>query len=69
MILVASRSSGDLVRTSLLDTPPTVMARQLLAAKKTAQELWQVETDCGAMSKSPFVAIVDQSYSIYLIVK
>ena len=69
MTLVASRSSGDLVRTSLLDAPPTVTARQLLAAKKTAQELWQDETASGTLSMLPFTAIEDQQYSTYLVVK
>jgi hypothetical protein len=69
MILVVSRSSGDLVRTSLLDAPPTVMARQFLAAKKAAQESWQVETASGTLSMLPFTAMEDQQYSTYLVVK
>jgi DUF1680 family protein len=61
--------SGPLVLFAVTDTPPAVTALQLLAAKKTGQESWQVETDRGAMSMLPFTAIADQLYSTYLIVK
>jgi hypothetical protein len=60
---------GPLVLFAITDAPPGVTARQLLAAKKTGQETWQVETDRGAMSMLPFTTIADQPYSTYLIVK
>jgi uncharacterized protein len=60
---------GPLVLFAISDVAPGVTARQLLAAKKTGQESWQVETDSGAMSMLPFTAIADQPYSTYLIVK
>ena len=60
---------GPLVLFAITDVPPAVTARQLLAAKKTGQESWQVETDRGVMSMLPFTAIADQPYSTYLTVK
>jgi DUF1680 family protein len=60
---------GPLVLFAITDAPPTVTAQQLLAAKKTGQQSWQVETASGAFSMLPFTAITDQTYSTYLIVK
>jgi DUF1680 family protein len=60
---------GPLVLFAITDVAPGVTARQLLAAKKTGQESWQVETDSGAMSMLAFTTIADQPYSTYLIVK
>src|SRR5258708_4457777 len=47
-------------------TPPAVTARQLLAARRTGPQLWQVETAGGALKMLPFTAIADQQYSTYL---
>lgn len=60
---------GPLVLFAITDVAPGVTARQLLAAKKTGQETWQVETDRGTMSMLPFTTIADQPYSTYLIVR
>jgi len=60
---------GPLVLFAITDVAPAVTARQLLTAKKTGQESWQVETDRGPMGMLPFTAIGDQHYSTYLVVK
>ncbi len=60
---------GPLVLFAITDVPLAVTARQLLAAKKMGQELWQVATSSGAISMLPFTAIADQQYSTYLVVK
>jgi DUF1680 family protein len=60
---------GPLVLFAITDVGPAVTARQLLTAKKTGQEAWQVETDRGPMGMLPFTAIGDQHYSTYLVVK
>jgi uncharacterized protein len=59
---------GPLVLFAIGDAPPSVTARQLLAAKKTGQHEWRVETGSGSMSMLPFIAIEDQQYSTYLTV-
>ena len=59
---------GPLVLFAIADTPPSATARQLLAAKKTGQREWRVETPRGSMSMLPFIAIEDQAYSTYLTV-
>lgn len=58
---------GPLVLFAITDTPPTVTAQQLLAAKKIAEQSWQVDTDSGAITMLPFTAIADEQYSTYLI--
>src|SRR5580698_6618823 len=60
---------GPLVLFAITDVAPAVTARQLLTAKKTGQGSWQVETDRGPMGMLPFIAIEDQHYSTYLVVK
>jgi DUF1680 family protein len=60
---------GPLVLFAITDVAPAVAARQLLSAKKTGPESWQVETDLGPMAMLPFTAIGDQQYSTYVIVK
>jgi DUF1680 family protein len=59
---------GPLVLFAITDAAPAVTARQLLAAKKTGEQSWQVETAGGPMSLLPFTAIAEQQYSTYLIV-
>jgi DUF1680 family protein len=61
--------SGPLVLFAITDVAPAVTARQLLTARKTGRESWQVETDRGPMGMLPFIAIEDQHYSTYLVVK
>jgi hypothetical protein len=60
---------GPLVLFAITDAPPTITDRQLLAAKKTGQQSWQVDTASGTLNMLPFTAIEDQQYSTYLIVK
>jgi DUF1680 family protein len=60
---------GPLVLFAITDAPPAVTAEQLLGAKKTGQQSWQVETASGALRMLPFVAIENQQYSTYLTVK
>jgi hypothetical protein len=60
---------GPLVLFSIANAPPDVTARQLLAAKKTGEQEWQVETATGPMTMLPFSEIADQQYSTYVLVK
>jgi DUF1680 family protein len=57
---------GPLVLFAITDVPPTVTARQLLAARRIGQQLWQVGTAGGTLNLLPFTAIADQQYSTYL---
>jgi DUF1680 family protein len=60
---------GPLVLFAITNTPPLVTSRQLLAAKKTGQQNWQVETSTAALNMLPFTAISNEQYSTYLLVK
>jgi DUF1680 family protein len=60
---------GPLVLFSITNAPPDVTSRQLLAAKKTGEQKWQVETATGPMTMLPFSGIGDQQYSTYLLVR
>jgi hypothetical protein len=60
---------GPLVLFAITDIPPKVTARQLLAARKTGRQQWQVETAGGTLDMLPFTAIADQHYSTYLSVQ
>lgn len=60
---------GPLVLFAITQTPPLVTSRQLLAAKKTAQQNWQVETATADLNMLPFTAISNEQYSTYLLVK
>ena len=66
---VIARMFGPLVLFAITDALPTVTDRQLLAAKKTGQQSWQVETANGTLSMLPFTAIEDQQYSTDSVVK
>ena len=59
---------GPLVLFAITNAPPDVIARQLLAAKKTGNQSWQVETATAPLNLLPFTAISDEPYSTYLIV-
>jgi len=59
---------GPLVLFAITDDPPVVTARELLAAKKSGKQSWQVSLAGGPMTMLPFTAIEDQQYSTYLIV-
>ena len=38
----------------------------LLAAKRTAQQTWEIQTGSGAVKMVPFTAIAEEQYSTYL---
>lgn len=57
---------GPLVLFAVTDAQPAVTARQLLGARKTGQQSWQLETAGGLISVLPFTVIGDQQYSTYL---
>jgi hypothetical protein len=58
---------GPLVLFAITATAPSITTQQLLAARKTGQQSWQVETAAGPMSMLPFTAIADQQYSTYVV--
>jgi uncharacterized protein len=59
---------GPLVLFAIVDGAPVVTARQLLAAKKTGRQSWQIDAGNGSISMLPFTAVTDQQYSTYLTV-
>ena len=59
---------GPLVLFAITDGPSAVTAHELLAAKKSGKQSWQVSLAGGPMTMLPFTAIEDQQYSTYLIV-
>jgi hypothetical protein len=59
---------GPLVLFAITNTPPDVTSQQLLAARKTGEQEWQVKTATGPMSMLPFTGIADEQYSTYLLV-
>jgi DUF1680 family protein len=59
---------GPLVAFAIANKPPVVTSRQLLAARKTGQLNWQVETAAAPLTMLPFTAIADEQYSTYLLV-
>ncbi len=58
---------GPLVLFAMTSDQPKVTIKQLLAAKKTSEQKWQVETGSTPLSMLPFVAIADEPYTTYLI--
>ena len=58
---------GPLVLFAITGTLPVVTGQQLLAAKKTGQQNWQVETATVPLNMLPFTAIADEQYSTYLV--
>jgi hypothetical protein len=57
---------GPLVLMALTDSPPAVTRAGLLAAKRTGQRRWQVETPGAPLEMRPFTEIQDEQYSTYL---
>jgi uncharacterized protein len=57
---------GPVVLFAITNAPPVVTRNQLLAAKRTSAQRWQVETSRGPMTMLPFIAIGDEEYSTYL---
>ncbi|MGA8340435.1 MAG: beta-L-arabinofuranosidase domain-containing protein [Candidatus Sulfotelmatobacter sp.] len=57
---------GPVVLFAITDADPKVTRAQLLAAKKTGAQSWQVATADGALEMLPFTAIGEEQYSTYL---
>jgi DUF1680 family protein len=57
---------GPLVLFAITESQPAVTRGQLLAAKKTGAQSWQVEAAGGVMEMRPFTAIGDEAYSTYM---
>ena len=58
--------TGPLVLFALTDAEPKVTSAQLLAAKRTGPQDWQVETASGPMKMLPFTGISEEAYSTYV---
>ena len=58
--------AGPVVLFAMTDSQPAVTRAQLLAAKKTGAQSWQVNTANGTMRMLPFIAISDQPYTTYM---
>ena len=58
--------NGPLVLFALTNALQVVTRKQLLAAKRTGAQRWQVDTSRGAMTMLPFTKIGDEGYSTYL---
>lgn len=58
---------GPQVLFAITATRPAVTARQLLAARRTSRQSWQVDTAAGPMAMLPFTAIDEQQYSTYVV--
>lgn len=58
--------SGPLVLFAITDAQPVLTRAQLLAAKKTGVQTWEVGTGNGSMKMLPFTAIKEEQYSTYL---
>jgi DUF1680 family protein len=59
--------SGPLVLFPITNNQPSVTREQLLAAKKTGQQKWAVETAAGPLNLLPFTAISEEQYSTYFV--
>jgi hypothetical protein len=57
---------GPVVLFAVTDAEPKVTRAQLLAAKKSGAQSWQVEAAGGVMKMLPFTGIEDQEYTTYL---
>jgi hypothetical protein len=57
---------GPIVLFAITDSDPKVTRAQLLAAKNTGAQSWQVETAGETMKMLPFTAIGEEQYCTYL---
>jgi DUF1680 family protein len=57
---------GPLVLFAITEAQPVVTRAQLLAAKKTGAQSWQVETAGGAVKMLSWVGIGEEEYTTYL---
>jgi hypothetical protein len=60
--------NGPLVLFPIADDASPITRQQLLAAKKTGEQSWQVETATARRKLLPFTAIADEPYSTYMFV-
>ena len=58
--------SGPLVLFAMTDSQPSLTRAQLLAARKTGPEAWEVASAGGPLRMLPFTAINDEPYTTYL---
>jgi DUF1680 family protein len=58
--------TGPLVLFAITDSQPSVTRAQLLAAKKSGAQSWQVETASGTLKMLPWTEIEDKGYTTYL---
>jgi DUF1680 family protein len=58
--------NGPLVLLAITGVAPAVTRKQLMAAKRTGAQQWQVETAGAPMTMLPFTEIGDEGYSTYL---
>jgi hypothetical protein len=58
--------SGPLVLFAITDAQPVLPRAQLLAAKKTGAQTWEVATGNRPMKMVPFTTIKEEQYSTYL---
>ena len=57
---------GPIVLFAVTNTARGVARKQLLAAKRSGPQTWEIETASGPVSMLPFTVIGDQQYSTYL---
>jgi DUF1680 family protein len=57
---------GPLVLFALSQSQPNLTRAQLLAARRSGAQGWQVETASGSIKMAPFIAIGEEPYSTYL---
>jgi hypothetical protein len=57
---------GPIVLFAITDTDPKITRAQLLAAKKSGPQSWQVETANGLLRMLPFTEVGEEPYSTYL---
>lgn len=57
---------GPIVLFAITDSDPKVTRAQLLGARNTGAQSWQVETADGTMKMLPFTDIGDEPYSTYV---
>jgi DUF1680 family protein len=56
---------GPLVLFAITGAQPALTQAALLAAKRTGQQTWEVQTGSGSVKMVPFTAIAEEPYSTY----
>ena len=57
---------GPLVLFAITDAQPALTRAALLAAKRTGQQTWEIQTGSGPIKLVPFTAIAEEQYSTYM---